>query len=244
MLALVKNILETRTVEDQEGNKFPLHSETNIQQCEFLQKIMEKVDASLCIEIGLAYGMSSLHICEYLARKNSPRFISIDPYQSDWNDIGLFNLKKCGFDRFTEFHRDFSHNVLPKLLVSGLRIDFAYVDTCKIFDVVLLDAVYLTRLLKVGGMLVFDDCDRPGIKRMARYIAKWPHLRVAARHGEVAAGLKRRSLSRLARMLPSRERIFRDDLLFLDEAYGVNAGCVAFEKLDEDTRKWDWNVAF
>lgn len=244
MLTILKNILETRKVEDQQGNKFPLHSETTIQQCEFLVQLIQKVDASVCVEIGLAYGISSLCICEHLATKNSPRFISIDPFQSQWKDIGLSNLTKCGFDKFTEFHRDFSHNVLPRLLDSGVRIDFAYVDTSKVFDVVLLDAIYLTRLLKIGGMLVFDDCQQPGVNRMARYIAKWPHLRVAAKHGEFSTSLKRRSFGKLARLVPRRERIFRDEVLFPDEHYGINASCVAFQKLSDDTRKWDWNVIF
>ena len=244
MTPLLKSIIEKRMVEDEKGNAFSLHSETSVSQCEFIQKMMEKCDPSCCVEIGLAYGISSLSICESLSKKRSPRFISVDPFQSYWKDIGLLNLKRGGYDTFTEFHRDFSYNVLPKLLDSGLRIDFAYVDTSKVFDVVLLDAVYLTRLLKVGGIIVFDDCTWPGVKRMARYVAKWPHLKIVGRHGELNTGRKLRLVSKFAKMLPQNQKIFRDDLLSLDEDCGINAHCIAFEKVAEDSRGWDWNSDF
>jgi predicted O-methyltransferase YrrM len=245
MLTLAKNIIENRSVENDKDETFPLHSETSTSQCEFIQNMMEKCNASICIEIGLAYGISSLFICESLAKKQSPQFISIDPFQNrDWNDIGLLNLRKAGFDIFTEFHSDFSCNFLPKLLESGLKIDFAYVDTSKVFDVVLLDAVYLTRLLKIGGIVVFDDCSFPGIKRMVRYISKWPHLTVVARHFESSTSRKRRFISYLAKKLPYGQDIFRDEFLVLDEDCGTNAHCIAFKKVSEDTRNWDWNVGF
>ena len=244
MIALAGDILKSRTVEDESGRQFPLHSETNVEQCEFLQKIIDQVDAQTCVEIGLAYGISSLFICEALARKKSPRFISIDPHQSSWQDIGLSNLKRGEFDKFTEFHRDYSHNVLPKLLESGLKIDFAYVDTSKVFDVVLLDAIWLIRLLRVGGVVVFDDCTFPGVKRSMRYLAKMPHLAILATHGQYSSGIRKRVLSRVARMLPNAERIFRDDLLLLDETSGVNASCIAFQKTGEDLRDWKWDVTF
>jgi predicted O-methyltransferase YrrM len=244
MLPLIEEIVKRRAVEDDQGNWIPLHSETDPRQCEFLQRMLQKSDAFTCIEIGLAFGISSLHICEFLAGRSPHRFISIDPYQSRWKDIGLLNLKRCGFDKFTEFHRDFSLNVLPKLLASGLKVDFAYVDTSKVFDVVLSDAIYLSRLLKVGGLLVFDDCNWPGVKRVVRYLSKWPHLQVVARHGEFTTNRKRRLFSSLSQIVPRREHIFRDDILLLDEECGVNATCLAFEKLNEDPREWDWHVAF
>src|SRR6266536_6337748 len=209
MLDIVRDLIASGMEEDLAGKKHPLHSATNAMQGEFLQKLIKQVDASTCLEIGLAYGISSLFICESLANQKSPRFISIDPFQTDWHDIGLLNLKRCGFDRFTEFHRDFSHAILPGLLAANVIIDFAYVDTSKVFDVVLLDACYLARLLRVGGVMVFDDCTSPGVGRVARYLARWPHLELIARHGEFLIGKKKKLVSRVARLSPRRERIFR-----------------------------------
>jgi len=236
-------IFRTHKVVGRDGVSISLHSHTSLDQGLFLQRFVERDNVSTALEIGLAYGVSSLFICECLAKKKQPRFISIDNAQSsEWGDIGLANLGRAGFDHFTEFHAGMSRDILPKLLASGCKIDFAYVDTSKVFDVVLMDACYLSELLNVGGFLAFDDCGFPGIRRAVRYLAKWPHLKVAGSHGGARSGFKRRAFSAAAQAVPFGRKLFRDDLLQLDDALGVNANCVVFQKIGEDHRRWDWSV--
>lgn len=245
MLVFTKEILESKKVLDESGNEYPLHSETSLPQCEFIQKIINDIEATICLEIGLAYGISALFICEAISKRNNPKFISIDPFQQNWKDIGLLNLKKCGFDSFLDFYRDFSHNILPQLVLKDLKIDFAYIDGSKVFDVVLIHAYYLTRLLKIGGVMVFDDCDFPGINRVIRYISKWPHLKIYAKHHECSiSSSERRVLSRIAKSFPRSDRIFSNRLLQLDEDLGINARCIAFQKIAEDERNWNWDADF
>jgi predicted O-methyltransferase YrrM len=245
MNTISETILKEGAVRDEDGNAHQLHSQTSLQQCQFLQQLVSEIDAKVCLEIGLAYGVSSLFICEVIAKKKSQRFISIDPFQAGpWKNIGLLNLKRAGYSDFVEFHCDLSHNVLPKLLSNGETIDFAYVDTSKVFDVVLLDAYYLTRLLRKGGVLVFDDCPWPGINRMVRYISQWPHLKVYALHGIYQVSKKIKVLSRIASIIPRKERLFAHSFLVPDDSLGVNANCIAFQKMGDDVRKWDWHQNF
>lgn len=244
MLPITLDILENHRVRDAEGTLLPVHSHTDRAKGEFLQGLLRKVDASVAVEIGLAYGVSALFICEVLAEQEAPQFISIDPLQSEWKDIGLLNLESAGFLRFTEFHRDYSNAVLPELLRQGASIDFAFVDGDKTFDSNLHDAMYLTRLLRVGGIMVFDDCEYPSLRRLVRYLAKWPHLQVAGTHSPYSPHRRRRILSSLVRRMPAASRIFRSELVDSAEVLGVNAGCVAFQKIAEDSRPWDWWVEF
>jgi predicted O-methyltransferase YrrM len=244
MLAVAKEILDNRQVVDKQGNKYPLHSDTSLSQCEFIQSVINSIDASVCLEIGLAYGISSMFIGESICRKPERKHIIVDPFQGDWSNVGLYNLERCNFSDFVEYHDDFSHNVLPLLLSKGIQIDFAYVDTTKVFDLVLLDAYYISRLLKVGGVMVFDDCMWPGVKRMVRYISQWSHLAVYGRHAEYQNRRSKKIASQLANMLPYKDRIFSQDLLKLDEDLGTNGKCVAFQKRREDDRPWDWFVNF
>jgi predicted O-methyltransferase YrrM len=244
MLTVAKEIMDSRQVVDKQGNKYPLHSETPLSQCEFIQSIINRIDASVCLEIGLAYGISSMFIGESICHKPNRKYFIVDPFQRDWANIGLHNLERCNFSDFVEYHEDFSHNVLPLLLSKGIRIDFAYVDTIKVFDVVLLDAYYVSRLLRVGGVMVFDDCKWPGVKRMVRYISQWPHLTVYERHVEYHSRTSKKLASQLANMLPYKEGIFSQELLKLDEDLGTNGNCVAFQKTREDDRNWDWFINF
>lgn len=240
---ILTELLASARVVDADGNELPLHSNTSREQCEFLRGLIARTDSRSCLEIGLAYGISSLAICDSIFGRAGASFVSIDPYQSaHWRNIGLLNLDRAGFSPIVEFHGRHSHEVLPELLAGGRRLDFAYVDTSKIFDVVMVDAFFLVRLLKVGGVVVFDDCAWPGVKKLVRYLARWPHLEVFATHGPVREATPRRLGSILTKAIPSRDRVFRQELVKTDEEMGISASCVAFRKTAEDSRSWDWSL--
>ncbi len=243
MASILDGILASGVVTDAEGEKHSLDSNTSRRQCEFLRDVIGKIDARICLEVGLAYGISTLAICESIHVKARASLVSIDPFQqAHWSNIGRLNVERAGYAGIVEFHQAMSHDVLPVLLKEGRRIDFAYVDTSKIFDVVLVDAFFITRLLEVGGVVVFDDCSWPGVRAMVRYLASWPHLEVFATHGEERLPPARRIASSLGKLVPFRDRIFRPEVIRTDKDLGIAAPCVAFRKVAEDERPWDWSL--
>jgi hypothetical protein len=114
-----------------------------------------------------------------------------------------------------------------------LRADFAYVDTTKVFDVLLVDAFYLARILQVGGVLCFDDCTWRGVKKMVRYISQWKHFEVYRTHFQYRKGLVKKLLNAGTRYLPAKERVFSPEVYKLDENLGINGKCVALRKTKE-----------
>jgi predicted O-methyltransferase YrrM len=243
MTAILDEILTSGVVKDEAGVEHAMHSNTSAGQCAFLRGLIQSIDARHCLEVGLAYGISSLAICESIHRKPDASLVSIDPFQrAHWRDIGLLNLARGGYTSIVEFHARPSHEVLPELLLNGRTLDFAYVDTVKIFDVVLIDAFFIIRLLKPGGIVVFDDVSWPGIRKLVRYLASWPHLEVCGTHGGGGPRVVNRLGSMLSRFIPFRNRICRSELLRTDEELGVDAPCVAFRKIRDDERPWDWSL--
>jgi predicted O-methyltransferase YrrM len=244
MLEIAEQIFRSNTVRDAQGREYPLHSHTSREQCEFLQRIVVDMDARRCLEVGLAYGLSSLFVCEAIFGKDGSVFYSIDPKQDAWKNVGLRNLEVAGFRSLVRFYRDASHNVLPKLLAEGVRLDFAYVDSTKIFDVLLVDTYYLSLLLREGGVLVLDDCILPSVRRLARYVSKLPHWKVYDSFGRFDSRFTVALLSRLSKPLPHRDRIISDELVTPASELGIHAHCVAFQKTGEDARPWDWYEPF
>jgi len=53
----------------------------------------------------------------------------------------------------------------------GTRIDIAFNDSGHLFDHVILEFVFLARLLRKGGVLVFDDAGLPAVERACGFIA-------------------------------------------------------------------------
>ena len=54
--------------------------------------------------------------------------------------------------------------------MSGIKIDFAYIDGWHSFDYTLLDGWYVDRMLAVGGIAAFNDCDWPAVKKAIRFV--------------------------------------------------------------------------
>jgi len=237
-------LFETQTVTDANGAVYPLHSHTSLEQCEFLQGIIKEINAKTSLEVGLAYGVSALFICEALQKQEGARHYVIDPRQSFWNDVGLKNLMDAGYEDLVDFRRDYSHNVLPELHRSGVTLDFAYVDTTKLFDVVLVDVYYIIRMLRLGGILVLDDCSFPSLRKLVRFLAVHPSMRVFKSFGASRVRWQVKVLSPLCKMLPKASGVFAPDIANPDAALKVNARCIAFQKISEDSREWNWFAEF
>ena len=69
-----------------------------------LQSIIREIQPRSSVEIGCAYGISTLYICDALAGLAHPaKHIVIDPFQrSQWRGIGIKNLRNAGFESLVD----------------------------------------------------------------------------------------------------------------------------------------------
>ncbi len=158
--AVLRSILSSDSVTDGERT-FPLRhpdfpalpAHMDEGEGALLQEIVRSVKPRVSLEIGFAYGVSTLYICDALAEVNpSARHIVMEPFQStQWRGIGLRNVRQAGFGSMVDFREDHSEIVLPELVRSGLVADFALIDGWHTFDQVMVEFYYLNRLLRAGG---------------------------------------------------------------------------------------------
>jgi predicted O-methyltransferase YrrM len=140
---------------------------------EALQGWILREGATQTIEIGLGYGISTLHLCEGLlgnASEATARHVAIDPYQARrFSDCGLQFLDEAGVAELVEHHAEESQIALPRLLGEDRSFDFAFVDGNHRFDGVFVDLYYLGRLVLPGGIIFLDDYQLPGVARAASF---------------------------------------------------------------------------
>jgi len=137
-----------------------------------LRDWVTKESVARTIEIGLAYGVSALFICEGLLMNRLPdvQHVVVDPYQSTgFKDCGLQLLEEAGVADLVEYHAEESQILLPKFLSEGRRFELAFVDGSHFFDRVFLDLIYLGRLIKPGGIIFVDDYQLPAIERAVSF---------------------------------------------------------------------------
>lgn len=159
-----------------------------------------------------------------MSNRSEIQYHIIDPYQNtDWENIGKTNLDRAGFAGGYILHQEPSELCLPHLLAQKLTVDFAFVDGFHTFDHTLVDFFYLNRMMKVGGIIVFDDILLPSIQKLCAYICGYPCYRELPFPAEF---LQRREV-RVRRMMQS-----------------PLSRLIAFQKTAEDTRPWNWYHEF
>ena len=252
-LQIANEIYRKGEVEDQSGNVYKLHSE---MPGDCTNKILEVISGDKNIiktmEIGCAYGLSSLHICDALKERKNASHLIIDPFQnSDWNGIGVNNLNIAGIT-FFNLIEELSEITLPRLVEDGKgTYDFILVDGMHTFDHTLLDLFYATTLVRVGGYVAIDDCEWESVGRAVHYISNYPCYKIVATSGfgQTASTKKKikkkikKSLAKVLSLLLSKkswERLLHPSLykkLFITKFPRM----VILKKISEDNRKWDWH---
>ena len=248
---ILDEVLRSNRVCDDSGREYELHSNISRMEGEFVRDLILSNPVTRSIEIGCAYGVSSLFICGALARTGRGTHLIIDPYQStQWHGIGVRNLTRAGLSGFTLIEKP-SEIALPELLQGGSVFDFAFIDGWHTFDHVLVDFFYINRMLASGGILVFDDVDYPAVRRLVRYVSRYPSYRIVGSlplQTDPAEMVKKRAflrMSRLINVLPARLRVlFDDSVLRPDMSLNLNASMVALQKTGDDERNWDWYASF
>jgi predicted O-methyltransferase YrrM len=142
------------------------------------------MSARSVLEIGMAWGLSTLFLLRALIENDAPpkAHVVIDPFQTrDFHGAALTSIRRLGLDSMVEFHEEFSEIALPRMVSEKRQFDFIFVDGNHRFDGVFLDAVYSDRMLRPGGVIVFDDSWSNSVFLTCRYLeSNYSYIAVGA----------------------------------------------------------------
>jgi len=247
--AVLNRIVETGQTLLPSGEKVQATGYIDASCGALLQKVIRATRPAVGVEVGLAFGISSLYILEAMKEAGCEKLIGMDPAQNDnhWRGGGLHNIRQSGYEALYEFHENTSQQVLPALAGEGQRIQFGFIDGWHTFDHVLLDFFYIDQMLDAGGVVVFDDVGYPGIKRACDFVLTnrdyeiYDCVRMSANNG-----FGRQSKHVLNRLLhpfirtdktPTRDAVQKEHNI--NDAYFL-----ALTKRSDDTRGCDHFVHF
>jgi len=208
---VLRSILTTRKVIHADGKVERLHSETSSEECLAIYQYLRDNPPEVAIEIGMAYGVSSLAILTALEENNHGRLISVDPYPPGFDDVrqsALLAIDNAGLaHRHAHVHAE-SELALPQLINDGVRPDFVYIDGHHGFDHAFVDFFFADKMLPVGGTIAFDDSQWRSVHRVIRYLLKHRHyeeLNVGLQKSFASANLINNAYKRIQnRFGPSR----------------------------------------
>lgn len=243
---VLEEIIRTGTVRTSEGQELPLHSHIPPEEGALLQQIIRRSRPTVSLEIGLAYGVSAMYICEALRDVGAEVHVVLDPLQEvEWKGVGLRNLSLAGYAEMVRFEPEPSSRGLPRLLDEGLRVDFAFVDGSHRFDDTLVEFFYLDLLLRTGGIMAFDDAGMECIQKVLRFaLTNRAYSLHAVQPTTFVLGPTRRAawraLRTLGRSSRAARRIINPRYVLNDLDLGLepNTRCIALRKDAPDDRPW------
>ena len=145
------------------------------------EKLISQIKPKKILEIGSYEGASTCYLIEKLAQENSIEIHCIDAWNIEMGDDTDYKHYGSNVDmsavesRFRQntklaiekvskkvdffIHKGFSDDQLIKLLSNNKKnyFDFIYIDGSHLGPDVLCDAVLSFRLLKINGVMAFDD---------------------------------------------------------------------------------------
>ena len=137
----------------------------------------EKIDL---LEIGTFEGKSTIWFLDNILRNENSTITCVDPwlgYNQDHNSLNSYNEKEVEWDlskRKTKeiflhnivvsnqsekviIKQGFSDKVLPSLICENKKYDIIFIDGNHTAPYVMMDSVMSWNLLKVNGIMIFDD---------------------------------------------------------------------------------------
>ena len=122
------------------------------------------------LEIGLAYGYSTIFFLAAGAKIGGLRHTAIDPFQlSYWHGIGLAHGRALAPEQF-RFIEERSDRAAIDLARSDAKFDVIFIDGNHRFDDVLTDFYLYAPLCSIGGHIILDDIWMNSIRTVSEYL--------------------------------------------------------------------------
>ena len=231
----IQNIIQSKIMTTLHSTT-KLHSNVNPREGDLLSTIIKDHQHSNVLEIGMAYGVSSMYMLIALQdnkhQHNLPSvsLTSIDPNQStQWKNIGVDNVAAIKMTHHHTLIEEVSEIALPMLWKASrenkshqtpstqYQYDLIFIDGFHTFDNTLMDVYFAVRLVKMFGFIIIDDIQHPGVKHVSEYInTNYKHLK----------------------------RINYADPVFSTNKHYTSKTMGIYQKISKDTRTWDFHKAF
>ena len=135
--------------------KIPNSTSTPVRIAEatYLYEFIKQKKIERTCEIGLGYGRSAAYIM-FATKK---RHIGIDPYQKNYQNAALLNIRRAGLKNKFSHIMEKSQIALGDLYKKGKKFQLIFIDGDHKFDGIFTDFFFSDLILEQNGYLIFHD---------------------------------------------------------------------------------------
>jgi predicted O-methyltransferase YrrM len=158
-----------------DGQEHKLDSLTRItvEAGSFLYRLCRDSGAERTLEIGCAYGFSTLYFLAAISANPAATHTAIDPYESNgWAGIAVQNARAVGMGRSFRLIEEKSFLAIPRLISDETQYDVIFIDGNHRYDDTLVEFTLCAQACKMGGNIVFDDMWMPSIRKAVSFVRR------------------------------------------------------------------------
>jgi predicted O-methyltransferase YrrM len=160
-----------------DGNRHSVDNHTKISPSQgmYLYELCLAMKPKATLEIGMAYGYSTIYFLAAIAKNQSGNHVAIDPFQNSyWHGIGLAHANALtpllAEGSTFQLLEDRSDRIAVDLARSKSAFDIIFIDGNHRFDDVLVDFYLYAQLCTIGGYIIFDDMWMSSIQTVVSYV--------------------------------------------------------------------------
>jgi len=156
----------------EDGMEHPIDTtKVSVAQGMWLYSLCCKVRPRKTLEIGFAYGFSTVFFLAAISRNGIGHHTAVDPFQRQfWHGVGLQNIRQLGMEEKLRFVEMLSFPALIGFAAAGEQFDVIFIDGNHRFDDVLVDFTLACGVCPVGGHIILDDMRMPSVQKAVGFI--------------------------------------------------------------------------
>ena len=140
------------------------------EQGVWLYDLCREAKPKTTLEIGLAYGYSTVYFLAAIRENGVGHHTAVDPFQSAWHGIGLCQPRSLGMSDSFRFIEEKSVSALVHFTDRRETFEMIFIDGNHRFDDAFVDFTLSAELCPMAGCIILDDMWMPSIRRAVTFI--------------------------------------------------------------------------
>jgi predicted O-methyltransferase YrrM len=136
----------------------------------WLYSLCREAKPKTTLEIGLAYGFSTVYFLAAIRENGVGHHTAVDPFQSDWHGIGWRQSQSLGMSDSFCVIEEKSVSGLVHFADRGEMFEVIFIDGNHRLDDAIVDFTLSAELCPIGGCIILDDMWMPSIRMAVAFI--------------------------------------------------------------------------
>lgn len=164
---------QPQTGSDGQKHKLDPITRISVEEGACLYHLCRDSGAARTMEIGCAYGFSTLYFLAAISSNPAATHTAIDPWETHaWHGIAVANARAVGMDKSFRLIEEKSFLAVPRLIRDKNEYDVIFIDGSHRFDDTLVEFALCALACKMGGYIVLDDMWMPSTRKAVSFVRR------------------------------------------------------------------------